>query len=93
MRRQSSLFIPGRRRGKRKNTKTLNTRTLYGKGNARNGWKGGPAGVPGCASGAAIECFLRLEVVGDALGALFLPVRCSVNRTTMFWPNGDISIT
>ena len=37
--RQSSLFIPGRRSGKRKNTKTLNTRTLYGMGNAWNGGK------------------------------------------------------
>ncbi len=37
VRRQSSLFVPGRRSGKRKNTKTLNTKTLYRMGNAGNG--------------------------------------------------------
>ena len=56
---QSSLFVQERRSGI-KNTRTLDTRTLYRMGNAWNGEKGGPAGLPGCVSDADGRVFLRL---------------------------------
>ena len=62
-------------------------------GNAGKRVKGRACGDSRLRFGCSHRVFLRLEVGGDALGARFLSVRCSVNRTTMFWPNGDISIT
>ena len=80
----------------RKKVKTLKHSTLEhstGWGTPGTGEKGGPAGFQGCDSDAAIECFCGCKWSEMPLGAGVWPVRCSVNRTTMFWPNGDISIT
>ena len=61
VRRQPSLFVPERRSGKRKNTKTLNTRTLYGKGNARKRLKGQACGDSGLRFGGGHRVFCGCE--------------------------------
>lgn len=47
--------------------------------------------------GVPIRCLLNVEKIEKTASAVFFyalfGVRCPVNRTTMFWKNGDISIT